>query len=172
MKKRKFLLILLYFLTFISFIITIIGILAVVTYSSFRQDYSNPEDYTTQSIIIGSIFSDDESVSISDDLEGAYYIYGSNYDVVMNTNMMNELNIGDSINITYGPKGFGDSFEHPIVMIEKSGTVYLDYDTGFTNWVNDHKVSLFPAILVIAIPAVFTGLLIMNIRIIKKRTNQ
>lgn len=99
---------------------------------SFTQDYRDFDDYQTLTVTINTIDYYEDSVNISPE-NSSYYLDGENYTVATNNGIQSGINIGDQVTLTIGKKGWGDSWDYPIVMIEKEGTVYLDYETGVKN---------------------------------------
>lgn len=172
MINRKFVMIVLFTIAIVSFMFAVISVILVSVLSGFGTDYSNPDDYTTETITIGLIHATDETIYIETEPEGRdFYISKSNYDVAIGNHILESLNTGDRVDIVYGPKGFGDSWDRPIVMIEKSGTVFLDYDTGFAQWVSDTTPSIVPMLPALLIPfVIFIGSL-AGIIILRRQKN-
>ncbi|MCF7930912.1 MAG: hypothetical protein K9L02_05345 [Acholeplasmataceae bacterium] len=174
--KKKAILISMYLVTLLSLLYTI-GSLIVgsVLIGLFNKDYSNPDDYTTETIIIGSIdYGADYICLESNDVDQyqQFMLEGSNYDFVINNDIESTLSVGDQIMITYGPKGFGDSFDYPIVMLEKASTTLLDYETGFNNLneISELVQKSFYSSLMVPLGALFlslSGSIYITIRYIK-----
>ena len=122
-----------------SYVLTALALIyLIITYVigsfllSFSQDYRDFDDYQTLTVTIDSIYYYEDSVNISPE-NSSYYLDGENDTVAINNGIQSGINIGDQVTLTIGKKGWGDSWDYPIVMIEKEGTVYLDYETGVNN---------------------------------------
>jgi len=134
MKIRKIFAIVSYILTSVIFIICALMYLFGSFFLTAEQNYADSNDYQTYTIIVNDIDFDDDSIYISDDQDGIhYYLDGQNYLIATSNGILTSLSANDQITITIGKKGWGDSWDCPIVMLEKDETIFLDYETGVSN---------------------------------------
>ncbi|MCD4826833.1 MAG: hypothetical protein K8Q99_03540 [Acholeplasmataceae bacterium] len=141
MNTRKFLKTVSYVLTGITFIFSIVTLVFGTFLLSFAQDYDDFDDYQTYIIIIDSITFNEDSIYITSTENRSYFLDDQNFIEVMNHDIQSNVQINDQVTIIVGKKGWGDSWDYPIVMIEKENTVYLDYETGISS-INDQVARL------------------------------
>ncbi|TNF06953.1 MAG: hypothetical protein EP317_05705 [Bacillota bacterium] len=133
--KRTLLSIFFHIGTIITLVINVVLYLIGSALLSFHVDYSQFNDYQTITITIGNIVVEDEQVVIEqlNFTESYYVLEGQNLVVFVENGGLDSIQVGNQITLIYGRHGWGDSSDYPIVMIEKEGITFLNYETGVSN---------------------------------------
>lgn len=120
-------------ITVITFIYSLLTFLYYLFFLSIAQHYKDFDDYQTLSITIESIEYYENSIYIRSTDDTTYFLDDLNYIVAIDHDIQSVITNGDQITLTFGKKEWGDSWDYPIVMIEKEDIVILDYETGIEN---------------------------------------
>ena len=122
-----------YIVTGIAFTIFIIMFIFGVFLLLFVQDNINLDDFQTYTITIETLTFDEDYIYITSLESINFLLDGQNFLEVINHDIQSNLHIDDQVTIIVGKKGWGDSWDYPIVMLEKEGIVYLTYENGVSN---------------------------------------
>jgi len=122
-----------YIVTGIAFTIFIIMFIFGVFLLLFVQDNINLDDFKTHTITIETLTFNEDYIYITSLESINFLLDGQNFLEVINHDIQSNLHIGDQVTIIVGKKGWGDSWDYPIVMLEKEGIVYLTYENGVSN---------------------------------------
>jgi hypothetical protein len=105
----------------------------------YYADESNFQTVTGTVTYVG--FSDDRQtlyLSISNLPEGfsskTFEIVGKNLDVVKKTTLVHKLSEGAEVEFVSAPRYFWDGYVMPIVALSVDGYVLLDYERGYSNY--------------------------------------
>lgn len=65
-----------------------------------------------------------------------FKIVGANLPIVQENGIDEKIELGDQVEFISAPKYFGDGYVMPIVAISVDGETLLDFEEGFSNWLN------------------------------------
>lgn len=134
---------------FKKFIITTIMLFMVIVLSACdsakKQDYySNKENYVNATGTITHIAYDEDKTALYLDFselsptfdDTCFKIVGNNLLIVQKNGIDQKIKIGDQIDFITAPKYFGDGYVMPIVSISTNGEYLLEFEEGFTNFLD------------------------------------
>ena len=68
--------------------------------------------------------------------DSCFKIVGDNLKIVKDNNIDDKLTEGEQISFVTAPKYFGDGYVMPIVSLTINGEILLEFDEGYTNFLN------------------------------------
>ncbi len=68
--------------------------------------------------------------------DSCFKIVGDNLKIVKDNNIDDKLTEGEKISFVTAPKYFGDGYVMPIVSLTINGEILLEFDEGYTNFLN------------------------------------
>ncbi len=157
-------------ISFIAFLIALIYSAVVYVLSSIilsmHTNYKTFDDYQTFEHEIDSILIAEETVYIDD-----YFLSQKSLDVFLSNQGLDLIKEGDIVTLSVGQTGWGDSFIAPIVMIEKDGVIYLDFETGVNHLIDAYQemVNTVYKALILPVSIAVVSLSLGIVIIIKER---
>jgi hypothetical protein len=129
-------------------------------------NYKTFDDYQTFEHEIDFILIEEETVYMDD-----YFLIQKNLEAFLSNQGLDLIKEGDIVTLTVGKTGWGDSFNAPIVMIEKEGVIYLDFETGVNHLIEAYQdmVNSVYKSLIIPVSIAIVSLSLGTIIIIKER---
>jgi len=64
---------------------------------------------------------------------------GASSKIAKDNGFITEVQVGDEITFISAPRYFGDGYVYPIVSLSKEGKVYLSFDVGYENLMNEYE---------------------------------
>ena len=64
---------------------------------------------------------------------------GASSKIAKDNGFITEVQVGDEITFISAPRYFGDGYVYPIVSLFKEGKVYLSFDVGYENLMNEYE---------------------------------
>ena len=112
--------------------------------ASEQAYYKNKDNYVKVSGIIKSLDYNDEKTALYisfTDLDtslddNCFKIIGDNFTIVEENGFEDLVKVGDRVSFITAPKYFGDGYVMPIVSITFEDTCFLDFETGYKNFID------------------------------------
>jgi len=129
--------------TLLCALFAVIALLSGCKYHE-KKYYANFDHFITEEAVVENIIYNEEDHYIAlwlDELDAAYQdnsfiIRSHNTDVVLENDLLDTLQIGDTITFTSAPQIFGDGYMMPIVGLSIEGKELLNINTGYQNLMN------------------------------------
>ena len=129
------------------FIAMLAALAGCASTSEKAEYYSDSSNYVTAAGKLTYIRNDAEHDAVYlaiEDLTPAFSdpnfkIQGENYRLACERGLMEALEIGQTVTFQAAPKYFGDGYVIPIAGITVDGSIYLDFEDGKANIINEMK---------------------------------
>lgn len=126
----------------VVFLIYLVPWLSACQTSQMREYYSEKSNYVTAVGTVAYISFNEAEHSLYIDFsvltptfdDTCFKIVGKNYDLVQEKGIEALIQVGDQIEVITAPKYFGDGYVMPIVSISVDGEMLLEFEEGFTNF--------------------------------------
>lgn len=115
--------------------------------SRMQEYYAQKDNYVTAEGTVAYISYDEDNMTLYFDFldlsptfdDTCFKIVGKNFHCVQESGIDQTIQLGDRVEFMTAPKYFGDGYVMPIVSISVNGKVLLEFEEGFSNfleWLN------------------------------------